>query len=298
MSFKKKSKADIDALVGKLEAMNRKGGGKYEDDGTEWKPTKDAAGNGLAVIRLLPAKDDGVEDVPFVKIYSHSVKHNGQWYIENCPTTIGQECPVCDANKELWNSGIESNKKLASDRKRKLRYTGNIVVLQDKANAETEGKVFKFGFGVKIMEKIIAMGKPEFPGQPCIDVTDVFEGAPMYLKLQKVNGQNNYDASAFGPSAPLFDGDEKKLEAAYAAMHPLTPLVAADQFKPYDQLLAKWNKIMGKTEKVIQKAKHEDLADLSQVDETDDIPFDLDTPDHIAATGDDDLDDFFNNLDS
>lgn len=294
--FKRKNKSDVDALVQKLEGMNKKGGGKFDDDGTEWKPTKDAVGNGLAVIRLLPAKDEGDEDMPFVKIYSHSVKMNNQWYIENCPTTIGGQCPVCDANSELWASGIEENKKLASARKRKLRYLGNIVVLQDKANPEAEGKVFKFGFGVKIMEKIIGMGKPEFPGQPCVDVTDVYEGAPMYLKLQKVNGQNNYDASTFGPQAALFDGDEKLLNGAFGGMYPLKPLVSEAQFKSYDALLAKWNKISGKSEKVIQKAKHEDLADLSQVDDTDDIPFDL-AP-SSAATGDDDLDDFFNNLDS
>lgn len=295
--FKKKSKADIDALVTKLEGMNKKGGNKYEDDGTEWKPTKDAAGNGLAVIRLLPAKDENGEDVPFVKMYSHSVKHNGQWYIENCPTTIGGQCPVCDANSELWATGIEDNKKLASSRKRKLRYIGNIVVVQDKANPEAEGKVFKFGFGVKIMEKIIGMGKPEFPGQPCIDVTDVYEGAPMYLKLQKVNGQNNYDSSTFGPQSALFDGDEKKLKVVFDSMYPLKPLVAEDQFKPYDTLLAKFNKITGKTERVVQKAKHEDLADLAQVDDTDDIPFDLDNRSD-ASSGDDDLDDFFSSLDS
>lgn len=295
--FKKKSKADVDALVSKLESMNKKGGGKYEDDGTEWKPTKDAAGNGLAVIRILPAKDDGVEDMPFAKIYSHSIKHNNQWYIENCPTTIGGQCPVCDSNTELWASGIEANKKLASERKRKLRYIGNIVVIQDKANPDAEGKVFKFGFGVKIMEKIIAMGKPEFPGQPCIDVTDVYEGAPMYLKLQKVNGQNNYDSSTFGPQAALFDGNEKQLKAAFDAMHPLTPITAPNQFKSYEELLAKFNKVMGKTEKAVQRAKHEDLADLSQVDDNDDIPFDLDNS-SAETTGDEDLDDFFNSLDA
>jgi len=79
-------------------------------------------------------------------------------------------------------------------------------------------------------------------------------------------------------------------------MHPLTPLVAPAVFKPYEELLAKFNKIVGKTERVIQKAKHEDLADLAQVDVTDDIPFDLDNSASAAPTGDDDLDDFFNSL--
>ena len=31
-----------------------------------------------------------------------------------------KKCPVCEGNTELWNSGMESNKGIARDRKRKL----------------------------------------------------------------------------------------------------------------------------------------------------------------------------------
>lgn len=294
--FKKKNKADIAKLMDKLEGMNKKAGGKFESDGTEWQPTKDAAGNGTAVIRFLPAKDEGDEDVPFVKILSHSIKNNGQWYIENCPTLLGERCPACDANSALWNSGIESNKELASSRKRKTRYCGNIVVIQDKANPESEGKVFKWGFGQKIMDKIIAMGKPEFEGEAPVDITDIEEGANFFVKVKKVSGFPNYDDSKFGSTSTLFDGDKKKLNAAYEAMHQLKPIAAADKFKPYDELDKKLKRVLGVTQTA--PASRETIEDYTQVDTTDDIPFDMPAAGKtVNASTDDDLDDFFSSLD-
>lgn len=48
------------------------------------------------------------------------------------------------ANKKLWDSGSEENKKLASKQKRKLQYIANIFVAKDPANPENEGKTFLF----------------------------------------------------------------------------------------------------------------------------------------------------------
>lgn len=296
--FKRKNKADVSSLMEKLDKMAAKGGGKFESDPTEWAPTKDAAGNASAIVRFLPAKDENGEDVPFVKLLSHSVKNNGQWYIENCPTTspINERCPVCDHNSSLWNSGIESNKTIASDRKRKTRYYGNIVVIQDKANPEAEGKVFKWGFGQKIMDKIIAMGKPEFDGETPVDVTDVYEGAHFYVKVEKVKGFPNYDKSKFGSASALFDGDDSKLKDVFNGMHPLKAITAADKFKTYDELEKKYNKVLGAGGAPAAPARNQFVEDLSQVDTTDDIPFDMPAASTVVA-GDEDLDDFFNSLD-
>ncbi len=294
--FKRRSKTDSANLIKKLEDIGSKKKA-YESDGTEWRLTADADGNGTAVIRFLPAKDIDGEDVPFIKSYRHAVKMNGQWYIENCPTTIGGQCPVCEENSPLWNSGIESNIAIARSQKRKLSYTGNIVVLQDKANPDSVGKVFKYNFGQKIMEKIIAMGRPEFDGQVAIDVTDIYEGAPFYLKMEQIAGFPNYDKSTFGPVSELYDGDETQLKAIYDSMHPLKALIAPNQFKPYDELSKKWNKLSGKTAKHVKLAQHEDLNLVAQVDDSADIPFEMPKAAVVGSNDDDDLDDFFNSLD-
>ncbi len=292
--FKRRSKVESENLIKKLEDIGNKKKA-YESDGTEWRMTADADGNGTAIIRFLPAKDVDGEDVPFVKSYRHATKVNGQWYIENCPTTIGGHCPVCEENSTLWNSGIDANVVTARNQKRKLSYTGNIVVLQDKANPEAVGKVFKFSFGQKIMEKIIAMGRPEFDGQVAVDVTDIYEGSPFYLKMEQVAGFPNYDKSVFGPVSELYDGDEQKLKYVYDNMHSLNALVAPDKFKSYDELSKKWNALSGKVAKNTSRAQHEDLSLVSQVQIDDNVPFEMPKAE-VAFSADDDLDDFFNSL--
>ena len=86
-----------------------------------------------------------------------------KWFIDNCPTTIGEDCPVCKANGILWNSGNKADKKLASSRKRKLNYISNILVVNDPKHSENNGKVFLFKYGKKIFEQAQGMvNPPEF----------------------------------------------------------------------------------------------------------------------------------------
>ena len=93
MSFanlKKQSKLGslTEKLVKEVEKLNS--AGSSEDD-RYWKLTTDKSQNGYAVIRFLPAPDN--EDIPFVKIYSHAFQGSGGWLIDNCVTTLGQQCP-------------------------------------------------------------------------------------------------------------------------------------------------------------------------------------------------------------
>jgi len=81
------------------------------DEGKYWKPTKDAAGNGFAIIRFLPAPDG--EDIPFVRTWDHGFQGPGGWYIENSLSTIGQQDPLGELNSKLWNSGNDADKEQA-----------------------------------------------------------------------------------------------------------------------------------------------------------------------------------------
>ena len=100
--FKKRSQSSINELTKKIEETNKKE--SYTDD-RFWRPELDKSSNGYAVIRFLPAVDG--EDLPWAKYYSHGFQGKGGWFIENCPTTLGQKCPVCESNSELWNSVLK-----------------------------------------------------------------------------------------------------------------------------------------------------------------------------------------------
>ena len=227
-------------LVKEVEKMNNTSGG---GDDRLWKPEMDKTGNGYAVIRFLPAPEG--EELPWAKMYSHAFQGPGGWYIENSLTTLGQKDPVSEYNRELWNSGVESDKDTVRKQKRKLSYYANIYVVQDKANPENEGKVFLYKFGKKIFDKIMEAMQPEYEDETAINPFDFWAGANFKLKLKKVAGYWNYDSSEFAASAPLLDDDDA-LEALWKKQYSLAELVASDQFKSYDQLQNRLQMVLGR----------------------------------------------------
>ena len=243
MSFKdmkRKSVGSISELTKKLETAEKKN--SYQDD-RFWKPTLDKASNGMAVFRFLPAPEN--EDMPWAKLYTHAFKVGGRWYIENSRTTIGEKDPVSEMNSELWNSGLESDKDIARDRKRKLSYISNILVLKDPGAPENEGKVFLYKYGVKIFNKIQEAMQPEFDDEDPINPFDYWAGANFKLKVRKVGGYINYDKSEFESPSELLGGDDTKLEELWKTQHSLQAFVAPDQFKTYDELKKKLQEVVG-----------------------------------------------------
>ena len=215
-----------------------------QDDNRFWKPDVDKAGNGYAVIRFLPAPSN--EDVPFVRVWDHGFQGPGGWYIEKSLTTLGQKDPVSEYNTLLWNSGIESNKELVRKQKRRLSYYSNVYVVKDPSHPENEGKVFLFKYGKKIFEKLNAAMSPEFEDEKPMNPFDLWEGANFKLKIRNVEGYRNYDKSEFEEQGPLLD-DDSKLEKIWKSEHTLTEFVDPKNFKSYDELKDKLNRVLGLT---------------------------------------------------
>jgi hypothetical protein len=226
-------------LVKEVEKMNT---GSGSSDDRVWKLDVDKSGNGYAVIRFLPAPNG--EDLPFVKLYSHAFQGPGGWYIENSLTTLGQKDPVSELNSELWNNGTDAGKELARKQKRKLTYVSNIYVVKDPANPANEGKVFLFKYGKKIFDKLTAAMQPEFEDEEAIDPFDFWQGANFKLKAKNVAGYRNYDSSEFAAPSPLLDDDDA-MEAVWKKQYSLAELVAADQFKTYDELKKRLEYVLG-----------------------------------------------------
>ena len=247
-SLKKQSKLGslTQKLVKEVEKMNNNGG---QGDDRLWKLEVDKGGNGYAVIRFLPAPDG--EDLPFVKLYSHAFQGPGGWYIENSLTTLGQKDPVSEHNSELWNNGTDAGKDTARKQKRKLTYISNIYVVKDPANPENEGKVFLYKYGKKIFDKLTAAMQPEFEDEEAIDPFDFWQGANFKLKAKNVAGYRNYDSSEFASTSALLDDDDA-LEAVWKKQFSLAELVAADQFKSYDELKTRLNSVLGNRTQVRQ----------------------------------------------
>jgi hypothetical protein len=226
-------------LVKEVEKMNSS---NSSSDERVWRLECDKAGNGFAVIRFLPAPNG--EDLPFVKLYSHAFQGPGGWYIESSLTTLGQKDPVSELNSQLWNNGTDAGKELARKQKRKLTYVSNIYVVKDPANPENEGKVFLFKYGKKIFDKLTAAMQPEFEDEEAIDPFDFWQGANFKLKAKNVAGYRNYDSSEFAAPSALLDDDDA-MEAVWKKQYSLAELVAADQFKSYDELKKRLDYVLG-----------------------------------------------------
>ena len=226
-------------LVKEVEKMNTTGGGADE---RLWKPELDKTGNGYAVIRFLPSPDG--EDIPWAKLYSHAFQGPGGWYIENSLTTTGGKDPVSDYNRELWNSGNESDKDTVRKQKRKLSYYSNIYVVRDQVNPQNEGKVFLFKYGKKIFDKVMEAMQPEFEDESPINPFDFWQGANFKLKIVKKDGYWNYDKSEFDVVSPLLEDDDA-LEALWKKEYSLAAVTAADQFKTYDVLEKRLKYVLG-----------------------------------------------------
>jgi hypothetical protein len=226
-------------LVKEVEKMNNN---TSSGDDRVWKLECDKGGNGYAVIRFLPAPNG--EDLPFVKLYSHAFQGSGGWYIENSLTTLNQKDPVSELNSELWNNGTDAGKEVARKQKRKLTYVSNIYVVKDPANPSNEGKVFLYKFGKKIFDKLTAAMQPEFEDETPIDPFDFWQGANFKLKAKNVAGYRNYDSSEFAAQGALLTDDDE-MEAVWKKQYSLAELVAADQFKSYDELKKRLDYVLG-----------------------------------------------------
>jgi len=261
MSFAnlKRNRDSLEKLSKAIESTTHTAEAGSKDDTRFWQPTVDKSGNGMATIRFLPAPGvDGEDGLPWVRRFDHGFQGPGGWFIDNCLTTTGDKCPVCEHNSTLWNSGIEANKEIVRKQKRRLSYIANIYVVSDPAHPENDGTVRLFKFGKKIFDKISEAMNPEFADETPVNPFDFWEGANFKLKIRNVEGYRNYDKSEFAAQGALFDDDDK-LEAIYKQEHSLKDFTDKKNFKPYEQLKARLDKVLGFEGDALPSIRAEDV---------------------------------------
>lgn len=299
---KSKGASGLSSIQQKLEKMGSDGNKQErEKDERFWRPTQDKTGVGSAIIRFLPTSDGDTQ--PFVELTEYAFQGPGGWYIEKALTSIGRKDPVQDKFSELWQTGIEANRNKAKTLKRKFSYISNILVVKDPGNPENEGKVFAFKYGKKIFDKI---RNAMFPEQDELDEStkegvNVFcpwEGANFKLRVAKVDGFPNYDKSEFASPSALFDGDDAKIKNLWDSQHKLAEFVAPDQFKDYDTLKKRLDRVLGLSlpqgadnvataseaaSKSAKKAPAKAVAKTEEVEtESEDVSSDADVDDDIS----------------
>jgi len=247
MSFAalKRNRTDLSKLVEQAEQATGNQTQRQSDDTRFWQPTRDKAGNGYAVIRFLPGLAE--QPTPWIRYWDHAFKGpTGQWYIEKSLTSLGQQDPLSELNSKMWNSGIEADKAVVRQRKRNLRYIANVLIVSDPADPSNEGQVKLYRFGKKIFDKIMDSMKPQFPDETPVNPFDLWAGADFVVKIRKVEGYPNYDASSFKSPSAVSDDDDY-LEEIYNKQYDLSEWTDPKNYKSYDELKSRLALVLGES---------------------------------------------------
>lgn len=209
-------------------------------------PEFNKTGTSETIIRFLPSKDT---EIPYAKVWNHVFKNNGKTYYNNCQTSIKGKCPVCEYNSEHWKTDYTEQQQ--KDRKRKLSYFGNILIIKDPLHPENNNKVFLFRYGVKIHEKLLEQSNPQAGSiiEPC-QIWDWNEGKNFKLLIKKIKAgndlaaQSNYDSSCFVDTVSSL-GDEETLEKIYNQLYSIKDYYAPSNFKSFEETQKRLNEVLG-----------------------------------------------------
>jgi hypothetical protein len=281
----KRSRSSLaDKIKKQSKEYTSKGSSNDDADDRFWKPTVDAAGNGYAVIRLLPPPQG--EDDSMVRYWDHFFQGPGGWYVEKSLTTFGWENPdpVAEVNKMLWDEGENSpGRKQASQQKRNLHHITNIKVVNDPAKPENNGKVFLYDLKKTLLDKMDEMSNPEVSefedpkDTKSINVTDLWEGCNLEMKIRQKAGWRNYDDSKFKEPSPIAETDDE-IEQIWLSQYSLLEFIDPKNFKTYDVLKARLDKVLGKPvdeAKAKEPEKAQDTPEPSHTSSAEDIPFQM-----------------------
>jgi len=246
--LKKSSQKNLEKLIQESARLSR-GAEKGKADERFWAPTIDKVGTGFALIRFIPAPTgdsaDGMAGLPWTTFFDHGFKGpSGKWYIEKSLTSIKKADPVGEFNSKLWATNEKEMQDQARAQKRRQSYVSNILVINDPSNAENNGKVFLFKYGVKIFEKVKNVMTPdEELGEESNDPFDFWGGQTFKLKIKQVGGYRNYDDSSFNNPSPIADSDDK-IDAIWTKAHSLKEFTDPANYKGYDELKKKLHDVL------------------------------------------------------
>jgi len=262
-------------------------------------PVLTEAGTYECIFRFVPRPEDDGNGIPYIKEYRHAFQGpTGQWFIEACPQTHGNDCPACKANSKAWKELGDGARNLGYGKK--TNFFSNVLIIKDPQNPENEGKVFIYRYGKKIHEKIMeklipAEGSVDEP----VDVFDYKNGMNFKLKIKRVTtnirGKEvkypNYDSSAFtGNVAALTD---EQIDYVEKNSFNLGSIVDPKIYKTFEALQERLDKVVSG----ITTSRSSVVVDNAEEDDVDVV---ADTEGDSSNEGSDvvvdDDDDFFSRL--
>lgn len=247
-----RKKNSLAAMQEKLKKLNQKANNNksLEEDPTYWS-IRHIYGEdfkGKARIRFLPAPPG--EDDPFIKYYEYYHKGPKGWYRNLSRQTLSsnEKDPAYFYNGKIFgNSSLSDTEKKKMLINRNVFYVANILVLEDPAAPENEGKVFRFQFGNQIFNLINEALFPDDEDKEPVNVFDPIEGADFVLLVRPKAAAGKtlptYEKSYFDAPSELCDIED--FDEIWKKTYSLKEIISEDKFKSYEVLCQEFNRAMG-----------------------------------------------------
>ena len=253
--------------AGSLAAITKKEQPKRYEDTRFWKIERDQkTGIGQAVIRFLPSLKEG--ELPWVERWTYFIRTDRGVYSEVSLRTIGQPDPMGEYISKRWKEAVTDHDKeqlkkagLSSPRK---EFIANVLIVNDVAHPENNGKVKLFKFGQQIYDKIIRKAEaPAFEGaEGNVNVTDWINGADFHLYIYTKDKYPTYERSEFMSCKPI--GDDQKILDIANAMYDLQEFVDPEKLKDRATLEARINYLFNGETKPATVQYHQAVAQTTQ----------------------------------
>ncbi len=238
----KRSNADtLSKLASEISSSDQR---SFKKDERYWQPEADKSGKGEATIRFLDRLSP--EAPVFVKLYANSIDGSkiglgNKWYIENSRNTLGEDDPVSEHFFAIRKPDTKEAKAASQPFSRKLYYISNVLVINDPAHPENNGKVFLYRYGKMIFDMISDKAEPKFEGDVPQNVFDLYEGSNFHLRFYKASGFRKYDKSVFAAPSPIAATEEEIIALLDGKGYDLQAEVSPDKFKSYEELRKKFH---------------------------------------------------------
>ena len=199
------------------------------------------------IVRIVPDPTDISKIMQ--QYYTHGWKDSstGKYVYTLCPSTYGEDCPICKERFRLWDIGSKEAQDASKKFARKERYYSNVYVVDDPVTPENNDTVKIFGYGRQISkiinEALFGDDKEEF-GARIIDFSK--EGVNLRIKVEKNMADfPTYERSKFLSPSKVGITVEDAIEQS----HDFEPLLVR---KPIEDIQAMLDNAMGGATPVAQ----------------------------------------------
>lgn len=148
LNFEFASEAELrDEAMASMPEPRKQSAPKRSEDPRFWKPNiNNAAKEYKALVRVLPRQRDGrggycvPQHVHYIK---ETIGGKDIYLTVKCRKTLGKDefCPICDANKKMYNTKQEALMAKAKTRSAQVTHIGNFLILRDLVRPEFDGQI-------------------------------------------------------------------------------------------------------------------------------------------------------------